>query len=271
MRRALREAGVVPDGGNCRQQPLRERSIEDILRDPSLCFEDQVAMFMARFMEDRQEEVKEQMRRMARQGAASSLEGREREAAVDARYPVLQQALAEGAEGLSGLGPAAAGLLDFVAPMVPALASMASAPVGTAVGAAIGSIVPGAGTAVGAAIGGMVSAALPVVLPMLVEAARDALRGGESSPTGGSARAHPSLSPALARNQTRGAHEALSTTSSPRARQETMTAEGGSWSMQTEMERLKMLINGMQQMQQAMSNILNTMHQGTMNVVRNIR
>jgi hypothetical protein len=40
---------------------------------------------------------------------------------------------------------------------------------------------------------------------------------------------------------------------------------------QIQMEKLKNLINVMQQMIQSMSNILNTMHQGAMNAIRNIR
>ena len=48
-------------------------------------------------------------------------------------------------------------------------------------------------------------------------------------------------------------------------------ATAGAESRQMMMEQLKNMMNKLQQMQQAMSNVLNTMHSGAMNSVRNIR
>ncbi|MFZ9889240.1 MAG: hypothetical protein ACO3JL_17235, partial [Myxococcota bacterium] len=51
----------------------------------------------------------------------------------------------------------------------------------------------------------------------------------------------------------------------------TLTEDQAQRSHNLEMERLKLLMQRMQQMQQALSNVLNTMHEGAMNSIRNIK
>lgn len=240
----------VPRGPSCREIPLAKRSISDILNDATLCFEDRVAMFLAKIMDDMQERVTEQMKRMAAMQQRSSVESAPSPEELSKPYTAIKDRLADGNVASTPTDDVFQQALAFIRPALPILTSAAAPSVGTAVGAAFGSIVPGAGTAIGAAIGGVVSAALPVVVPMLFDASQDTPRTAAAS-------------------LSRFGRHALKNQKDSEGAPATKPADAGT--LQMEMESLKLLIQRMQQMQQACSNILNTMHNGTMNVVRNIR
>lgn len=248
---ALAELPFSASGTDCRHKALECRTALDILNDSSLCFEDKVAMFMAKVMEDMQEEVTGQMQKMA---SMQEYRGKETHSgepqSFSSQYTFVKDSLAAGNISESSKTDLFQQALNCIRPVLPSLCAAAAPAVGTAVGAAIGSIVPGAGTAIGGAIGGIVSAALPAVVPALFDAAKQ-ISPNDSQPLPGLGRAVlAGVGPGTG-SQGKRDHSA--------------------GSVQMEMERLKLLLQRMQQMQQACSNALNTMHNGTMNVVRNIR
>ena len=244
---ALAELPWSPEGPSCRHKPLAQRTTLDILNDSSLCFEDKVAMFMAKVMDDMEEQVTRQMKKIASlQGQGARDAASNNPSVFKTQYKFVKDSLAAGDVSENIADDLFQQALRCIRPALPAISAAVAPAVGTAVGAAIGSVVPGAGTAIGGAIGGIVSTALPAVLPALFDlstqsAANEAAtlsKFGRDAAAGVGNKSHP---------------------------------ESSAGSVQMEMERLKLLLQRMQQMQQAYSNVLNAMHNGTMNVVRNIR
>lgn len=297
---AFDKIGFKPNGPSCRDKPINERSVADILNDPSLCFEDMVAMFMAKVMDDMEKDVKEQMKKMeamksggkgnadqastgtnaqgsgetGRAGKGSQA-GAAQSSQVDEKFDPLKDALAGGAGMLRDAAPMLGGILEIGAAVAPIVGTAIGPAVGGAVGAALGSVFPGVGTAVCGTIGTMVGAALPVVLPMLFQGAADLVKGGaldgvadmmDGGATGGNKKAESRLV-----MDSSGHAGGTKQAAKGGTTKEGATAEKDSESFTMEMEKLKMLMQRMQQMQQALSNVLNTMHQGAMNAIRNIK
>jgi hypothetical protein len=240
---AVRDAGIRRDGAPVADKPLASRKLHDILNDPSLCFEDMVAMFMAQVVHDEQQKIAGELKKYA--GLVQKAE---------AKKTAARAAKASGSDKSGGLG----GLVDVFAAgasgagndadtlkSVIGFARMALPVLAPALSAAAMAVPP---------IGPVLAPLMPFILPVVLDVAESSLGGASGaqakSKKGASAQA----------SATGGAGEAKAD-----------DADDTKESRQLMFERIKMMQQRMQQMLQCMSNVLNVTHQGAMNAVRNIR
>jgi hypothetical protein len=358
---ALKEAGVERTGEPCRNKAPEDRSISDILNDPTLMFEDMVAMVMSKIVRDQQREITEKLRTWeenappkegqkasskeapasggaaaggsaaagAKVGAAAGAAGASAAPAAGGGggaaggNPLMQIAqMFTGGADISSIialtGPeaagnflqAASGLAPILAPLISG-ALMAVPPIGPLIAPFVPMLLPVVMNVAGQALSSAGGAIGDAIMPQRFEVAEmifgvlglggDGGGGGameaaaESGPRTSRRNLDPDDRPARTR---KGRTSRTRSEGDGRVREEQRTRRGsmseskvgggsgepvkgkdggmaGSYdtaeSRQMQMEMIKQLMNKMSEMQQALSNVLNTMHQGAMNSIRNIK
>ncbi|MCP4501183.1 MAG: hypothetical protein GY822_14585 [Deltaproteobacteria bacterium] len=254
-------AGLMPEktGGPVKDKPVGETSISDILNDKSLCFEDMLALVMMKIVSEQQDEIREKIAEM--KGAGKSEETPETNVPSDGKVPndgeVNGGPLGDIVNMLGG-AKNAGGMLkmfgDFTTMLTPAI----SAVLVPAIGAAL--------TATG--VGTALIPFLPLIVPALVGATGGAISAG------GDALSKSDLGKKSSTNsqvQSQEFSTGQTTTDAGNKESSSGDAAKDADSRALQMEELKLLTTAMSRMQQAMSNILNSMHQTSMNAIRNIK
>jgi hypothetical protein len=139
----LKEKGIERTGTSCREKNLGERTIDDILNDPSLAFEDMVAMVMALVMKELQDEVKEKLK--ALKGAKAAGDDKGSAAAGDD----AQAAVKAGKGGVGGKGSGSTAIDPF--------AEVMNIGIQTSLGAVGGGVTGATGGLIPADLGGAIS------------------------------------------------------------------------------------------------------------------
>jgi hypothetical protein len=230
---------------------VKDTTIGDILADKSLCFEDMLALVMIHVVSQQQKEIAQKLalldelnRQLDGAGAvdAPTDDGAARvaqkEAAVaDAKERAKAEARAKArGEAEVCLDPAAlAAVAGMIKPLLPVLMP--------AICGALACVPP---------MGPLLAMAAPVLLPMLLDQVIAASAG---------------------QKQGAGSNSSSSSSSSGggAGKPDEETKESLERSRALEFEKLKMLVNRMSEMQQTLSNVLNTQHETSMAAIRNIR
>jgi|GEM_PF-1824117 len=286
-------------GPSVADRPVRDTGIADILNDKTLCFEDMLALVMMKICQEQENEIMSKIEEIeatfgSADAATDKVQG-EAQGKAQGSTPAADESgrSAESSQAGAGAGPSAkaeveggpfgdivnmlggaetcGGMLktagDFTTVMTPAISAAIIAVAGPALAAT--------------GVGAPVTALLPIVVPLLVAGAGMGMsKGGEAlaeSNVGKPKSAPQRQTQATAQGQPQGAlHEQTQAQQAEGAvpGQEPGTTEKKQEPSQQRammMEKLKMLNQRMSQMQQALSNILNTQHQTAMNTIRNIK
>jgi hypothetical protein len=295
---ALRDAGVKRDGAPVKDTAWGSRSIDDILNDPTLSFEDMVAMFMAKVVQDEQKKVRAMMEDLQKAKSADDKDAKGAKGGAGGKAGGAADGGAEGGSSTGGFNIGSFGgtfsdkgmSLDH--PLLGQLFSVGfSGGADGGGGGGLGNLnkdglsgLAGMARDMGPMLTPLVAAGLAMIppigpllapfAPMLTEMALGALEQGAAQMPAGA----PGMSPedVAKKADAEGAGDSPSAASDGKS----LVSEDGAKiagmpndqeSRALMMEQLKMLMQNMQQMQQAMSNVLNTMHQGSMNAIRNIK
>lgn len=227
------------DGGCVVGRPAKDTPIADILNDTSLCFEDMLALVMMAFCAQQQREIRAQI---------DKLEGMFGTGAAAQAGEALDGA-ACGNLDADGVKDLVRGIKPFLPIILPLLCG------------ALTAIVPA---------GPLVAAALPVVLPMLLDLVESgALDGVLQGPSKDGEKKDGASKAGARQGATKGA---ASSSSGTAGSADDEAAKKEQSDMRTlEFEKLKLLTTQMSEMQQALSNVLNTQHETAMGAIRNIR
>lgn len=277
-------------------------SIKDILNDPTLSFEDMVALVMFKVVEDEQEKVKGMLAQLdaiddkgaakAAGVAAAKQTGNAPRASDAAKTesaapkqgpitpkeskPVTSPKPAEKTGGLEGLFESAA---SFVGNMVKDVFSEKSKPFVKAAVSAITPVIAAAvTTAITSALGISTGGVGLVAAPLIGVAVDFALQGAVDGIFGLADGAGPMMQAATADGAS-GLSPAQQEGVAVRAQQSKAefneatkgATENGKPDRATLMEHLKLATNKLSQMQQALSNVLKSMHDTSMASIRNIK
>ncbi len=268
-----------------------DASYQDILNDPKLTFEDKLFLFMCKFIQDQEEEIKKQMAYMDTQKKqsqnASSPDGSKQPSdnaggasnnpqavsGLDALFGAIKDKGLGGVMGCLNGGKGAGsfklplkeigGLIQGASVLAPVIAPMLSS-------ACAG--IP--------YVGPFLAAAMPVLLPVAMNLVGGALQGADPLVNNALAQmmkpADDKSSPRERRFYAGGSGDFDETArrTGPAKRNETVGAKSAKdpeYSEAMEMEKLKKMTQDLQKMQNALSNVLNNMHNSAMNAIRNIK
>lgn len=226
----LKRHGVTVEGPDFHTLPIENRDLSAILKDPHLSFEDRVAMVLAHVCQDMQKEIEDELERLTKMGKPKAPSSQVKQMTQSAKKLCVSQPQ-RAKEDMAQFLKKMAPVADVLLPVVAPMVSVALAGV------------PGAGP--------ILAPLAPMALGLLKEAVFAPAKQGNG--------AQPTVS--AQQWKLGGTTQSLTDGTDKKSSSDARALQ---------MEKIKQLNNRLSQMQQALSNILNNMHQTSMQSVRRI-